>query len=147
MSLMRFVEKWTTGDYPPSLVSEEELHEVEKKLRSRLPEAYTQSVLTVGLPQPSIALLETIVDQELDIHSIGDFYSPSEIIDETLGWREIGMPQNLIAFAGDGCGNKFCFDTEKGGSKIWFFDHDFDTVELIADSFDEWLTALCNIAP
>lgn len=147
MSLVLFVEKWTIGDYPPDPVSEEELREVEKTLRSRLPTDYKQAVLEVGFPRPTIALLDAIVDQELDIDAIGDFYLPSEIIAETLDWREMGMPENLIAFASDGCGNQFCFDTGNGSKRIWFFDHDFDTVKLIADSFDAWLTALCDIAP
>jgi len=147
MSLTKFVEKWTIGDCPTDPVSEEELREVEKKLHSCLPADYKQAVLDVGLPRPTIALLDAIVDQELDIDAIGDFYLPSEIIVETLDWREMGMPENLIAFASDGCGNKFCFDTGNGSKKIWFFDHDFGTVKLIAGSFDAWLTALCDIAP
>lgn len=147
MSLMKFVEKWTSPDYPPDPVSTDALNEAEKKLHSCLPKDYKKAVLTIGLPRPTIALLDAIVDRELDVHAIGDFYSPSEIVTGTLDWREIGMPENLIAFASDGCGNMFCFDTERERSIVLFFDHDFGTVSVIAYSFDAWIAALCEIEP
>ena len=91
------------------------------------------------------------VERELDLAPLGDFYAPNEIVEETLGWREIGMPEELIAIASDGMGNKFCFDSKglkrgtADGKAVWFFDHDFDTTEVIASSFDAWIGALCAV--
>jgi len=153
MTLARFTEIWTSGDYPPEPVAESDLRSVEQRLSVRLPDDYRQAVLQVGLPRPTIALMDAIVERELDLHSLGDFYSPVEIIEETTGWREIGMPEQLVAFASDGCGNKFCFDAERlnngsaEGYAIWFYDHDFETVDKIASSFDVWIEAFCHVEP
>jgi hypothetical protein len=153
MSLLRFNEIWTSGHYPPLAVSERDLSVTEHRLELRFPEDYREAVLTVGLPRPTNALLAAIVEGELDLNPLGDFYSPAEIIEETLGWREIGMPSELVAFASDGGGNKFCFDRTKFAASstdaraIWFFDHDFATVDQIAPSFDAWITAYCEVKP
>ena len=151
MTLARFTEIWTSGHYPPELVAEADLRRVEERLGVQLPEDYRQAVLEVGLPRPTIAILDAIVDRQLDLHDLADFYSPTEIIEETISWREIGMPEQLIAFASDGGGNKFCFDANqlKNGSAdgyaIWFFDHDFGTVDQVAASFDAWIDAFCQV--
>ncbi|WP_210215134.1 SMI1/KNR4 family protein, partial [Mesorhizobium sp. M4B.F.Ca.ET.089.01.1.1] len=76
----------------------------EQQLGVRFPEDYRQAVLDVGLPRPTIALLNAIVVRGLDLHDLSNFYSPKEIVEETLGWREIGMPDRLIAIASDGSG-------------------------------------------
>jgi hypothetical protein len=151
MTLVRFTEKWTSGGYPPEPVAEADLFNVEQRLSVRLPDDYRQAVLQVGLPRPTIALMDAIIERELDLRTLGDFYSPSEIIQETIVWRGIGMPEQLVAFASDGCGNKFCFDADRmnnGGAEgraIWFYDHDFGTVDQIASSFDAWIQAFCNV--
>jgi cell wall assembly regulator SMI1 len=153
MSLARFTEIWTSGDYPPEPVAETDLRNVEQRLDVHLPQDYRQAVLQVGLPRPTIALMDAIVERELDLHSLGDFYSPAQILKETIDWRKIGMPEGLVAFASDGCGNKFCFDADRlnngsaDGSAIWFYDHDFATVYKIAASFDDWIEAFCRVEP
>jgi cell wall assembly regulator SMI1 len=151
MSLARFNERWTSPAYPPDRVMEPDLQRVEERFGLRLPDDYRQAILTVGLPRPTIALLNTVVDRGLDLHSIGDFYSPAEMIEHTPGWHEAGMPEHLIAFASDDLGNQFCFDGERlksgtaDSASIWFFDHDFNTVEVIASSFTDWISEFCDI--
>jgi cell wall assembly regulator SMI1 len=153
MSLARFTEIWTIDAYPPEPVTEAGLRNVEQRLNVSLPGDYRQAVLEVGLPRPTSRLLDAIVDRELDLHSVGDFYTPSEIIEETLNWREMRMPEQLVAFAGDESGNKFCFDADRlrsggaDGYAIWFYDHDFETVRQIAPSFDAWIEAFCTVEP
>ena len=153
MSLARFAEKWTLTDYPPEHVSEAELRSVEQRFLVCLPEGYRQAVLQIGLPRPAIALLDAIVERELDLHHLGELYSPTEIVEETVAWRELGMPEQLIAFASDGCGNKFCFDATQlrngsaDGQAILFFDHDFGTVDKIAPNFEAWISAFCDVEP
>ena len=151
--LARFTEIWTSSHYPPQPVAEADLDTVEQRFKVQLPQDYRQAILAVGLPRPTIALMDAIVERELDLHSLGDFYSPSEIIEETINWREMGMPEQLIAFASDGCGNMFCFDADRlnishgEGNAIWFYDHDFETVGQIAKSFDAWIEAFCDVQP
>ena len=153
MSLARFAEKWGSGTYPPEPVSEADLQTAEHRFAVRLPDGYRRALLQTGLPRPTIALLDAIVDGELDLHSLGSFYTPSEIVDETLTWRELGMPEHLIAIASDGCGNTFCFDGNRlrnssgEGQAIWFFDHDFRTARDIAPSFEAWIAAYCEVEP
>ena len=153
MTLAQFNQIWASTAYPPEPVSEADLRHVEISLSVRLPGDYRRAVLEVGLPRPTITLLDAIVERELELQCLGDFYSPTEIIEETISWRKIGMPERLIAFAGDESGNKFCFDADglmngsPEGSAIWFFDHDFGTVDQIAGSFDDWIGAFCRVEP
>ncbi len=150
MSLSRFFEKWTNSNYPPQPVLAANLRKAEELLAFNFPSDYESEVLCVGLPRPTIALLDAIVERELDVSSVGDFYSPEEIVSETTVWKDIGMPCHLIAIAGDESGNKFCFsalqlNTDQQG--VWFFDHDFGTVEEIASSFSAWIDALSDVEP
>ena len=150
MSLSRFVEKWTSANYPPQRVSAADLRETEERLAFKFPSDYEREVLSVGLPRPTIALLDAIVERELDVASVGDFYSPEEIVSETTVWKDIGLPDHFIAIAGDESGNKFCFSTlqlDADRQGVWFFDHDFGTVEEIASSFSAWIEALCDVEP
>jgi len=153
MGLREFTDKWTSVDYPPDPVSDDDLSVAEQRLGVGFPRGYRDAVLRIGLPRPTIALLDAIVEHNLDLAPPGDFYSPDEIVEETLAWREIGMPEHLIAIASDGMGNKFCFDAgglERGASDsqaVWFFDHDFNTVEKIAVSFDAWIDTFCAVEP
>lgn len=153
MTLAQFNELWGSDYYPPDSVVESDLRRVEQHLDLRLPDDYRQAVLAVGLPRPTIALLDAIVERKLDLHDVSNFYSPQEIIGETNGWHEIGMPEKLIAFASDCSGNKFCFHSDRlkiGGaeaSAIWFYDHDFETVIQIAPSFNGWIAKFCQVEP
>lgn len=152
MILARFNEIWSTPDYPPRPVAEVDLEVAEQRLGVRLPEGYRRGVLEVGLPCPTLALPDAIIVRELDMPSIGDFYTPAEIVEETLAWRGIGMPAQLVAIASDVCGNKFCFDADRPSSSsdteaIWFFDHDCGTVNRIADSFEAWIERFCDVEP
>jgi hypothetical protein len=75
MSLARFIEKWTSGYYPPDPVSEPDLQRVEERFKVRMPEVYREAVLEFGLPRPNIALLDAIVERELDVYSVGNFFA------------------------------------------------------------------------
>lgn len=153
MTLTLFTEMWTSSGYPPQPVIEADLRSLERCLGIRLPEDYRQAILEVGLPRPNISLLDTIVERQLDMHSLSELFSPTEIVEETLGWRELGMPVSLIAFASDGSGNKFCFDAvalkngSPEGSAVWFYDHDFGTIDRVAQSFASWIDAYCRVEP
>ena len=153
MSLVQFVAKWCHPDYPPRPVSAFDLSRIESHFKFHLPEDYKAALQAAGLPRPSIKLLDAIVDRELAIHDAGGFYNAEEVIEQTSGWRKVGLPQNFVAFAGDGSGNMFCFNLDmlKRSSvphaAVWLFDHDFIEMEIVAESFDDWIAAYCAIEP
>lgn len=65
MSLERFVEKWTHPEYPPEPVSEEDLRAAEQRL-GRIPAGgLSTRGATDGLPRPTIAPLNAIVEHEV----------------------------------------------------------------------------------
>jgi hypothetical protein len=149
MSLSRFIALWTHSDYAPDPVSEDELKNAEVRLQTRLPADYRNAVLQLGLPRPTIELLDAIVDRELDLRDVSEFLSPAEIVSVTEDWRDLGLPEELVAFATDCMGNLFCFPTEANGGEVpvSFFDHDERTVDVIAPSFTRWIEGFCGVAP
>ena len=150
MSLGRFISLWTHPDYASEVVSEEELKGVEARLQTQLPTDYTSEILQFGLPRPNIELLNTIVDRQLDLRDVSDFLNPAEMISETEQWRDIGLPEELVAFASDCMGNLFCFPdaaANDGKAPVFFFDHDDQSVETGAPSFARWIEDFCSIAP
>lgn len=150
MSLSRFIALWTHPDCAPDPVSEAELESAEGRLQTRLPADYRDAVLQFGLPRPTIDLLDAIVDRELDLNDLSDFLSPAEIVAVTEDWRDLGLPEELVAFATDCMGNLFCFPTEAdagGEVPVFFFDHDDRTVDAIAPTFTRWIEEFCAVAP
>jgi cell wall assembly regulator SMI1 len=153
MKLQQFADKWGSRHYPPDRVTEGELRTVEEHFGVRLPDDYRQSVLETGLPRPTIALLDAISEGGLDLADASDFHSPADMIRATEDWRTGGLPGHLIVFAIDCGGNMFCFDADRlrsntpDAASIWFFDHDFGTVECIAPNFDSWIAVFCDVEP
>ena len=150
MSLGRFIALWTHPDHRPDAVSGEELERAEGRLHTRLPADYRDAVLEFGLPHPTIALLDAIVDRQLDLRDVSEFLSPVEMVSVTEGWRDLGLPEELVAFATDCMGNLFCFPTEADDGTegpVFFFDHDSGAVDLIAPSFTRWIEEFCGVAP
>jgi hypothetical protein len=150
MSLILFIAKWAHPDNPPKRVAGEQLAAAERHFQCKLPPAYITEVLQHGLPNPTIRLLDSIVEQSLNHRDVSSFFTPSEIIEETTTWHPLGLPENLIAVASDCSGNLFCFRMGNGGvaePAIWFFDHDFGTVSPESPSFEAWIEAFCRIEP
>lgn len=150
MSLERFAELWSSSSYPPDPVTEADIRIVEQRFDICLPDDYPQAVLRVGLPRPTIALLDAIVDRELDLRDLSEFLDPSEIVSVTSDWRDLGLPGDLVAFATDCMGNLFCFRDANHGEEaapVFFFDHDTQAVDVIAPSFHQWIEEFCGVAP
>ncbi len=143
--LLAFAAQWSHPSYPPVPVDQSELEAAEATLGVRFPEDYKAGVLSVGRPSPTLALLSAIADQQIDLQDLSDLASPSEIVEETLGWREIGLPENLVVIGNDSMGSKFCLNVaDLQGDRVisapvYFWDHDFDTVEVVGASFPEWI--------
>lgn len=153
VGIEQFIERWTHSDYPPESVSLSDLEAAERELGVRLPTQYRDAIVRAGAPRPTIALLDSIVDNDLGLHDVSDFLSPAELVKMTFAARGAGMPQELIAFAIDCMGNMFCFDAVKlqtnasDQQAIWFFDHDFCTVEQEAPDFGAWIDRFCDVEP
>jgi hypothetical protein len=146
VSLDRFIAGWMHPDYPPRQVSEQDLAAVEMRFGFEFPPDYRDAVPRFGLVAPTIALLDAIVDRQLDMVALSELLDPAEMIASTEGWREMGLPADLVAFASDGCGNLFCFRTDGDGT-IFYFDHDFGTVRPAAPSFAGWIDDYCALLP
>ena len=141
-----FIRLWTYPDYPPKQVSESDLRRVETLYGIIFPASYRTSILVLGAPSTSIALLDTIAENDIDLADISEFLTPNEIMDSTDTWREMGLPQNLVAFASDCMGNLFAFD-QAGSPEISLFSHDSAEVEQVGASFDAWLARYCELPP
>ena len=146
--MSRFIALWTHPDYAPAAVSEAELKEAERRLQARLPADYRSAVLQFGLPRPTSELLEAIAARELNLRDVSDFLSPTEMATLTEDWRDLGLPEEFVAFATDCMGGLFCFSTN-GGSEtpVLFFEHDSGDVDVIAPSFVRWIDEFCAVAP
>lgn len=149
MSLSRFIALWTHPDYAPDPVSGAEFEHAEVRLQMRLPTHYRNAVLQLGLPRPTVELLDAIVERELDLRGVSEFLNPADIVSVTESWRDLGLPEELVAFATDCMGNLFCFPTkadDSGEMPVFFFDHDERTVDVIAPSFTRWIEEFCGVA-
>ncbi|MDC7683781.1 SMI1/KNR4 family protein [Asticcacaulis sp. BYS171W] len=152
ISMARFITLWGEDDYPPEKVTAKALTLAEADLSFQFPDDYRQAVLAYGLPRTSFDLMNSAAEQDINdrnyVQAINDFYTPKTIVEETLDWREIGLPADLVAIGSDPCGNLFCFPMAgsahpTGSIQLW--DHDFDDVTHVADSFEDWLDAMCRI--
>lgn len=120
------------------------------RLNMRVPPDYRAAVLQMGLPRPTVALLDAIVERELDLRDVSEFLSPAELVSVTEDWRDLGLPNELFAFAADCMGNLFCFPTTADAGEpvpVFFFDHDKRTANIAAPSFTRWVEEFCGVAP
>lgn len=118
-------------------------------MQMRLPDDYRNTIQAFGLPRPTIALLDVIVDREIDLHDVSDFLSPIDMVKVTEDWRELGLPDGLFAFATDCSGNLFCFPAQESPSAmlpVFFFDHEVRQADLVASSFIEWIEGFCSLS-
>lgn len=144
--LSAFVQKWCHPDYPPAKVEIHEIAVLEHTFGLVVPDDYKVEICTVGLPSPTLALLSGICERDVDLHDLSELYTPDQISRETEDWREIGMPENLIAIGRDSGGGSFCFDinelkkTRVPSASVYYWDHDFDKVTCEATSFSSWIS-------
>ncbi|MEO6254009.1 MAG: SMI1/KNR4 family protein [Ferruginibacter sp.] len=116
---------------------------LEKEFKIYLPSDFKTFLLHFGdIWTPGI--LDLVVDKESDLNDVSQFWDVEQIIyDKKNEWTS-SVSVDIIPFASDCMGNIFAFlandlKRQKASSAIYFFDHDFDTVEKIAESFTEWI--------
>ena len=143
VALRGFNSRWAIEDYPPVPVTLAELEAAEAELVYRYPDTYRSAVLQVGLPRPTADLWDAI--GEADLPHLGDFLSPKEAVEAAEGWGAAGFPNDLVPFASDSSGNLLAFRKTAAGDAVWLWDHDFDTTEQIASSFEGLIAAYCRL--
>lgn len=146
-----FVEKWTHPSYRPDPIPEPVVDQLEQTLQSKVPLTYRSFLTEFGPVSTILSLLSSIVEQSLTLHSLGEFFAPGLVAEQTDTWQPLGLPTDCIAFASDELGNMFCFarvplsEDAPTDAKITFFDHDDGCVVTINESFVEWLRELAMV--
>lgn len=135
-----FVRRWVAS---AEAVDGDRLISVESAMQVTFPAAYRRFVLQHGTPFCP-KLLDAIVDGEHDLHDVQDFTPVGELAEATATYESGGMEPGFVGFATDCMGNMFLFsrvDCAPGAddAPVWFFDHDFVSIEEEAPSFVEWL--------
>ena len=137
-----FVKKWNRKESPEHATNDNILN-VENELKFILPKSYKYLITNYGNIYTT-DILDAVVDNELGLNDIQNFELPEQALKDSISWQEAGMPAGFYAFASDCMGNMFCFknsecQNENEEPPIWFFDHDFDETEKIAENLLSWL--------
>lgn len=138
-----FNKRWSHADYPPIEVQPADLEQAEKDLSFTFPASYRGAVLAVGLPRPSADLWDAI-DEQSGLPHLGDFLTPTEIVEGVQGWTPSGYPADLVPFASDSGGNLLSFRRRDVSDAVYLWDHEFGTGQQIAPSFADLLEAYCS---
>ncbi len=128
--------------------TDDQISEAETALGVLWPESYRQFSLTCGaIYTPS--LVELIVELNLEFADVQDFLTPKQTVTETR--RSLAEPPGTgIVFANDCSGNLFTFrelssNCRVEDSPVWFFDHENNSFNKEADSFDEWISRFVGL--
>jgi hypothetical protein len=139
----RFAERFHAGKRRrPS--TEDAVAQAEAALGLLWPESYRQFALTCGAVY-SPSLLDLIAERKAGFSDVQQFLTPKQSVTETRRWR-LEPAGACMAFANDCSGNWFAFRDLSGSpprpdeAEVWLFDHENDTVEVEAKSFEEWIS-------
>lgn len=138
-----FNKRWAHEGYPPIEVQPADLEQAEKDLSYAFPARYRGAVLAVGLPRPTADLWDSI-DEQSDLPHLGDFLTPTEVVESVQRWTPSGYPADLVPFGSDSGGNLLSFRRSDVSDAVYLWDHDFGTVQQIAPSFADLLKAYCS---
>lgn len=147
-TLKQFTDRFNARD-DVKLSSQADIDKLEKEFNIHLPTDYKTFLLTCGnLWTPDI--LTIVVDNDLDAHDVQDFWEVEAIIEDKKNDWTAQISTDLIPFGSDSMGNIFAFLTadlkkSRPTADVYFFDHDFDSVEKISDSFTHWIDEFNNL--
>ncbi len=118
-----------------------EIEEAFKDLKFILPESYKEFVhLYGGATVGAYPVYGLRASKDMDV----DETSSLEVTQHYKkgGWFDTvwSRPGNYLVISMDHCGNPIALDEE---GKVWIFDHDFRSTDLIADNFEEFLAKWC----
>jgi hypothetical protein len=126
-----------------------EIEKIESEFHIFLPADFREFLLEIGdVFTPNI--LSIIVDKKIEINDVQEFWDMERISwDKNNEWTS-QLEEDLIPFASDCMGNLFAFMTndlkkQTQTAAVYFYDHDFDTVEKIANNFTEWVDGFNKI--
>ncbi len=134
----QFVEKWGDLDTPLRPCSEASIAAMEQRLGTKLPDIYRAFLLEVGGLNAYRIYDDIESEDRQHVPELCHFNSPEQIIEEAEGWRDAGLPENMIPFADDICGNLLCFEKQSGPSEdgpVYDWDHDVRETSEVAPSF------------
>jgi cell wall assembly regulator SMI1 len=123
--------------------SQSDIKSIENNFNIFLPTDYKDFFQKFGdIWTPDI--LDIIVDNDLSINDVQQFWDAERIIEDKKSEWTSKLSDDIIPFASDSMGNIFAFKTDdlrqqNQTADIYFFDHDFDTVDKISNSFTKWL--------
>lgn len=138
----QFVDKYNKNE-AIKLATAEDIDLFEKEFNIHLPTDYKIFIKTYGdIWTPNI--LNIVADKELDMSDVQEFWGIDRIIEDKKNEWTSQLTTEILPFASDCMGNIFGFLAEdlkvtRQTADIYFFDHDFDTVDKIADSFGGWI--------
>ena len=150
-ALRKFTSSWVHPDFGPVPVPPEALDRAQARFETYFPRSYRDCMVEVGAPSAAHTLSTTIIDRNLGIPCIGDFLRPEDLVATTEQWREVGLPENMVAFATTGDGDLYCLEVvpEDVGvledATVWYFDHEEREVESLDLGFTRWLALYANI--
>ena len=137
-SFQVFFERFNKNN-DAKLINQLDIDKIENEFVINLPNDYKDFIKRFGDTwTPNI--LDIIVESEKELNDIQQIWAIDQIIDDKkTGWTS-QLNVDIIPFASDCMGNIFGFitsDLKKTNeeSPVYFFDHDFDTVEKICESF------------
>ncbi len=140
-----FVERFNKKDSNVP-ESESNIMEFENKFNIKLPADFRNFLLKYGsVWTPDV--LDIIVEKELDFAEVQNFWDIESMTkDKKEEWTS-QLDVDLIPFASDCMGNIYAFKADEIGEKkdkalVYFFDHDFDTVEAINESFTDLINEI-----
>ncbi|HLO53630.1 MAG TPA: SMI1/KNR4 family protein [Saprospiraceae bacterium] len=120
-----------------------EFDSLEERFKIEFPKSFKYFALTYGnIWTPNI--LDLIDEKEIEISDVQEFWNAEKIIFVKENEWTSKIEENLIPFASDCMGNIFCFAVKdlisrKEDCNVYFYDHDFDTIENLSLNFDEWI--------
>jgi hypothetical protein len=121
------------------LAEQSEIDMVELEFNIYLPDDYKSFLLTCGdLWTPDI--LDLIVDRDLSIEDVQDFWD----VDGIIECKKNESMDGLLPFASDSMGNVFAFIisdliNQHPSASVYFYDNDFDSMEKTSESFTAWI--------
>ena len=143
-----FVDRFNKNDSNKP-ESEADIVSFEQEYGITLPLDYKEFLKVYGdIWTPDI--LDLMDDKELDFPDVQEFWKLHQIKkDKNNGWTS-QLDTNLIPFASDCMGNIFGFKMNelKGAvdaTNIYFYDHDFESIELVSESFTKWIEEYLKI--
>ena len=144
----RFAERFHAGKRRRP-ATQEQVAEAESALGVLWPESYRQFALACGAVY-SPSLLDLIVARKPGFSDVRQFLTPKQSVMETRRWR-LEPAGGCLAFASDCSGNWFAFRELAGSppraddAAVWLFDHENETVEVEAKSFEEWINRFLSL--